>query len=326
MKAEILSLLRSSKEYLSGQDICSKFGVSRTAVWKVINQLKVEGYTIEAVPKKGYRLVETPDLMSRSELESRIRGTWLGKKIYYYEETGSTNTQIKRLAEEEAPHGTVVMADKQTAGKGRRGRGWESPGGKNIFFSILLRPAFAPEQASMLTLIMAMAVAEGVEHVCRVKAKIKWPNDIVVDGKKICGILTELTMETDYIQYVVIGTGVNVNQDDIPESIKDTATSLLLLSGKKTARAPLLSEILYIFEEKYERFCRTGNMEELLAEYNERLANIGREVKVLDPQGEYTGEALGINEKGELLVRSADGQLHTVYAGEVSVRGLLGYV
>ena len=217
MKSEILALLRESGDYISGQELCNRFGVSRTAVWKVMKQLKEEGYIIEAVQNKGYRLTENPDVFSASELKSRIRNQWAGRELYFYGETGSTNTDAKRLGEEGAPHGTVVAADMQTAGRGRRGRTWESPAGKDIYFSILLRPEFAPDKAAGLTLVMALAVARAVEEKCGVEAGIKWPNDVVVNGKKICGILTEMTVETDYIQHVVTGVGINVNMDSLPE-------------------------------------------------------------------------------------------------------------
>lgn len=325
MKTEILKLLRERGDYISGQELCNKFGVSRTAVWKVINQLKEEGYGIEAVQNKGYRLKVNPDVLSASELKSRIQNKWAGKNIYYYEETGSTNTDAKRFGEEGAAHGTVVVADKQNAGKGRRGRAWQSPEGKDIYFTILLRPEFVPDKASGLTLVMALSVAQAIES-CGLEAGIKWPNDVVLNGKKICGILTEMNVETDYIQYVVIGVGINVNLDVMPEEIKETATSILLESGKKMARAKLLQDVLERFEENYERYEKDLSLANMMEEYNGYLVNRNRQVRVLDPKGEYEGTARGINEYGELLVETGDGQTVAVYAGEVSVRGIYGYV
>ena len=326
MKSEILALLRESGDYISGQELCNRFGVSRTAVWKVMKQLKEEGYIIEAVQNKGYRLTENPDVLSASELKSRIRNQWAGRELYFYGETGSTNTDAKRLGEEGAPHGTVVAADMQTAGRGRRGRTWESPAGKDIYFSILLRPEFAPDKAAGLTLVMALAVARAVEEKCGVEAGIKWPNDVVVNGKKICGILTEMTVETDYIQHVVTGVGINVNMDSLPEEIRESATSLFLESGKKTARAELLQAVLERFEEYYGKYAADLGMDSILGEYNARLVNRDRQVRVLDPKGEWEGVAKGINASGELLVETSAGRTVEVYAGEVSVRGLYGYV
>ncbi len=326
MKTEILTLLRESGDYISGQELCNRFGVSRTAVWKVMKQLKEEGYIIEAVQNKGYRLTENPDVFSASELKSRIRNRWAGRELYFYGETGSTNTDAKRLGEEGASHGTVVAADMQTAGRGRRGRTWESPAGRDIYFTILLRPEFAPDKAAGLTLVMALAVALAVEDKCGVEADIKWPNDVVVNGKKICGILTEMTVETDYIQHVVTGVGINVNMDSIPEEIRESATSLFLESGKKTARAELLQAVLERFEEYYGKYAADLGMDSMLEEYNAHLVNRNRQVRVLDPKGEWEGVAKGINASGELLVENSAGRTVEVYAGEVSVRGLYGYV
>ncbi len=325
-KTEVLQLLRNSKEYISGQQICESLGISRTAVWKVINRLKEEGYEIEAVPNKGYHLAGTPDVLSLSELQSRIKTKMAGKHLLYFDVTGSTNTEAKKQAENGAPEGLLVVADKQESGKGRRGRSWESPSGSNIFMTILLRPSFAPEKASMTTLVMALSTAQAITDVSGLKAEIKWPNDIVINKKKVVGILTELAMEADYIQYLVCGVGINVNQAEIPENIKNTATSLYLEGGKRINRAGLIKRVMEHFEENYEIFYQRGDMSGLLKAYNERLVNKGAQVRVLDPLGEYEGISHGINEKGELLVEKEEGHIENVFAGEVSVRGIYGYV
>lgn len=255
---------------------------------------------------------------------------WAGCKLYYYEETDSTMDDAKRLAESGAVHGTVVVADKQNAGKGRRGRVWQSPAGKDLYFTLLLKPDFAPDRAAGLTLVMALAVTQAIEKNCGIKAEIKWPNDVVVNGKKVCGILTEMGVAGGKIQQVTIGAGVNVNRtdspEDIPEEIKETATSLFLQTGKVVDREELLQEILRAFEIDYEKYVQTLNMEQLLEEYNLRLVNRDRRVRVLDPKGAFEGVAKGINASGELLVETAEGTILEVYAGEVSVRGLYGYV
>lgn len=326
MKTEILTLLRESGDYISGQELCGRFQVSRTAVWKVMKQLQQEGYIIEAVRNKGYLLKENPDVLSESELKSRIHNRWAGKEIYFYEETGSTNMDAKRLGEEGAPHGTVVAADKQNSGRGRRGRTWESPAGKDIYFTILLRPDFPPDKAPGLTLVMALSVVQAIEEECGMKAGIKWPNDVVMNGKKVCGILTELTTETDYIQYVVTGVGINVNLEVMPEEIEETATSLLLEGGKRIGRAGLLQKVLKKFEGNYEKYAESLDMALMREDYNARLVNRDRQVRVLDPKGGWEGIARGINASGELLVETEAGGMTAVYAGEVSVRGLYGYV
>lgn len=331
-KSDILTCLRNSEDYVSGQQLCDRFGVSRTAVWKVINQLKEEGYQIESVPRKGYRLLESPaDVFSSSEIASRLQTRWAGRTLYFFESTGSTNPDAKRFAEEGAPHGTIVVADRQTAGRGRRGRTWSSPSGKSIYFTIVVRPAFAPDKASMITLVMALSVAQAIEEVTGLPAQIKWPNDIVVHKKKVCGILTEMSMtpEMDEIQFVVAGVGVNTNHngpEEFPEEIRETAASLKMESGEHIDRAGLLERILARFEENYDCFERIQDLSALREAYQAHLINMDTQVLVLDPAGEYAGISRGISETGELIVERENGDRVLVYAGEVSVRGLYGYV
>ena len=331
-KADILALLRNSEDYVSGQQLCDRFGVTRTAVWKAVNQLKEDGYRIESVPRKGYRLVESPeDILSVSEIASRLTTKWAGRKLYYYDVTGSTNNDAKRLAEEGTPHGTVVVADIQNAGKGRRGRAWQTLQGTALSFTLLLRPEFAPDKASMITLVMALSVAEAVEEMTDAAVTIKWPNDIVVNKKKICGMLTEMTLtpEMDEIQYIVVGAGINVNNsspDEFQEEIRETATSLRIETGRQFSRAELLKRILVRFEDNYETFLKTLDLSRLQESYQRHLQGVGSEVRVLDPAGEATGISQGINEQGELIVFKENGEKVQVYAGEVSVRGLYGYV
>ena len=276
-------------------------------------------------------------------IEACLTTTWAGRPLYFYEQTDSTNLRAKQEAESGAPQGTLSVADMQTAGRGRSGRTWNSPAGTNLYFSLILRPEYEIAKASMMTLVMALAVAGGMEAVCRKsyagvasdagipEISIKWPNDIVINGKKVCGILTELCVEQGRIKYAVIGVGVNVGRQEFPPELADTATSVECeLTEKKLqlnmSRDDLLNHILKAFEEKYEAFCRGDDFSELMEEYNGLLVNCGREVRVLDPKGEYTGLCKGINEKGELLVELPDGRVEAVYAGEVSVRGIYGYV
>ena len=347
-RSDILTCLRGSEDYVSGQQLCERLGVSRTAVWKVINQLKAEGYRIESVTRKGYRLLESPeDMLSESEIISRLTTEWAGRKLFYRDETGSTNNDAKRCGEEGLPHGTVVVADIQNAGKGRRGRAWQTIPGTALSFSILLRPSFPAERASMITLVMALAVAEALEASLKEGGQgsiegvtekaagsavtIKWPNDIVINRKKVCGMLTEMTMtpELDEIQYVVVGVGINVNNEspqEFQEEIRETATSLRIETGRRFNRAELLQDVLCRFEKYYETFLKTLDMSRLRETYQDRLQGLGNEVRVLDPAGEYTGISRGINDRGELIVERKNGERVAVYAGEVSVRGLYGYV
>ena len=260
------------------------------------------------------------------KIQSLKNTEWTGKELFFYEKTGSTNTDAARLAKEGALHGTVVIAEEQTAGRGRRGRNWQAPAGSNIYFSMVLRPKFAAERASMLTLVMAMSVVRAVREQCGLEAEIKWPNDIVVNKKKVCGILTEMTLEARSIEYVIVGVGINVNQQEFPAELRETATSLTRESGREFSREKLVQKVLEYFEADYEIFLKTEDMSLLMEDYNAWLVSRGSTVKVLEPAGEYMGKSHGINKKGELLVERDDGNTEAVYAGEVSVRGIYGYV
>ncbi len=326
MKAEILSLLRERGSYVSGQELCEHFGVSRTAVWKAINQLKKEGYCIQAVQNRGYLLVSEDEVFGQNELESRMDTKWAGHPVSFYDAVNSTNLRAKLDADNGAPEGALVVADMQTAGRGRRGRTWSSPAGLNVYFTLILKPQYVPDKASMVTLVMALAVAEGIRETCGVEAGIKWPNDIVANGKKICGILTEMSVERDFIHHVVIGVGINVGLQEFAPELAATATSLQAECGRKVPKAALVANIMKAFEKHYEVFRGKADLSGLIGSYNEMLVNRDREVRVLDPKGEYNGIARGINEVGELLVELPDGRVEKVYAGEVSVRGIYGYV
>lgn len=325
MKSEILEALRDTDGYVSGQDLCNKFGVSRTAVWKAIKQLKEAGYEIEAVPNKGYHIVSAPDLMNKVELESIRNTTWAGQEIYYYDVTDSTNIRAKELAEEGHPSGTLVVADRQESGRGRRGRSWDSPSGTGIFMTLLLKPEMNPNHASMLTLVAAMAVARAISKCADTEALIKWPNDIVIGGKKICGILTEMSAQFDFINHIVIGIGINVHNEHFPEEIAETASSILLQTGKRIRRAELIEQILEQFEHYYAIFMETEDLSGLVKEYNSILVNMNKSVRVLDPKEPFEGKAMGITKKGELIVDTWESR-KMVSSGEVSVRGLYGYV
>lgn len=319
-------MLRESNDYVSGQQLCEKLGVSRTAVWKAINQLKEEGYQVEAVRNRGYHIVESPDVISKEEIVSMIDTNWAGQEVYYYNITDSTNIRAKQLGDEGAPHGTLVTADQQSAGRGRRGRGWESPPGCSVYMSILLRPDIPPVKAPMLTLVMALSVAGSLKDCTGLDVQIKWPNDIILNGKKLVGILTEMSTEIDYINHVVIGVGINVNMEYLPEEIQDKATSLRLETGHVVRRSELIASTMKQFERYYGLFLESRNLESMREEYNRLLVNRGKEVRILGGKEEYNAVALGINSEGELLVRREDGSEEAVFAGEVSVRGVYGYV
>lgn len=325
MKAEILAMLRESDGYVSGQELCNKFGVSRTAIWKAINQLKDMGYEIEAVPNKGYHLVSAPDVMNEAEIKSLLHTEWAGQELFCFDEIDSTNTKAKELAEQGYPSGTLVVADRQIAGRGRRGRSWDSPAGIGIFMTLLLKPDINPNNASMLTLVTALATAQAISDATGAEAKIKWPNDIVINGKKVCGILTEMSAQFDYINHIVIGIGINVHNESFPEEIRETASSLLLESGKRIHRADLIARFLERFEAGYAIFLQTEDLEGLMKDYNALLVNIQKQVRILDPKEPFEGKAIGITKRGELIVDTWESR-KLVSSGEVSVRGIYGYV
>jgi len=324
MKSEILKMLLEGATYVSGQKMCEELHVSRTAVWKTMNQLKEEGYEIESVTNKGYRIISCPDLVTQEAIEGKIKTKVIGKHVHYQMEVGSTNTLAKQFAEEKNCHGLLVTADIQNSGKGRRGRSWVSPKGCGIWMTLVLKPELDPMNAPMLTLVAALAVAKGIREVTKLDAKIKWPNDIVVNKKKVCGILTEMNAELDFIHYVLIGIGINVNITEFPEEIKGVASSLYLESGNLINRSELICKSLEYFEEYYETFLNAGNLSTIMEEYNTFLINKGKMVKILG-ETQLVGTAKGINAKGELIVTVGEEDI-TVMSGEVSVRGLYEYV
>ncbi|MDL2295464.1 biotin--[acetyl-CoA-carboxylase] ligase [Lachnospiraceae bacterium OttesenSCG-928-E19] len=326
MKAGILRRLREAQDYISGQQLCEEFEVSRTAIWKVIHQLKEEGYHVDAVRNKGYRIIAYPDSMSAEAVGSRLTTKWAGSSIAYFEEIDSTNSYAKKLGEQGSSHGTLVIAERQDSGKGRRGRTWESPAGGNIYMTILLRPEIEPGKAPMLTLVMAHSVAVAIRRQIGLEAQIKWPNDIIVGKKKVCGILTEMSAEIDYINHVIIGVGINTNIENIPEGLLEKATSLAREAGKQIERDALAAEIMNQFERDYEWFMETCDLSQISKEYNEMLVNAGKEVRIHENNAEYQALALGINNNGELVIEKEDGSKAEIFAGEVSVRGIYGYV
>jgi BirA family biotin operon repressor/biotin-[acetyl-CoA-carboxylase] ligase len=292
----------------------------------VINQLKEAGYEIEAVPNRGYRLVQVPDRLSVEELQSIRKTNWAGSETLYFPVIDSTNTKAKQLGEEGYPHGTLVVAEQQNAGRGRRGRSFDSPRGVGIFMTLLLKPEISPNHASMITLVTALAVSRAIAaKTDRPAAGIKWPNDIVMNGKKVVGILTEMSAQFDYVNHIVVGIGINVNNESFPEELKEIATSLFLETGEHYNRAALIEEILEQFEHYYDIFLQTEDLSGLVNEYNANLVNMHQIVRVEDPKEPFEGQAMGITPRGELMVDTWESR-RLVSSGEVSVRGIYGYV
>lgn len=265
------------------------------------------------------------DILSEQILREQIHTTWAGSNIQYLDVVDSTNEEAKRISYNGAGHGTLVVADCQTEGKGRRGRFFDSPKQAGVWMSLIIKDEIAPEKASMLTLVMGLAAVRGIELTTGLKPLIKWPNDVILGGKKLCGILTEMSLQEDRIHHIVIGVGINVGNQSFPEEIQSVATSILLEMKGAVSRSELIANVLSQFERYYQVFMKTQDLRELMEPYNQYLINLGKQVKVLNPKGEYTGCAVGINQEGELLVET-DGQICRVSSGEVSVRGVLGYV
>ena len=274
--------------------------------------------------KESYEEIVTDGIYNETTIADQIHTKWAGKTVHFARKTDSTNLWIKRLAKEGAPEGTLALAEFQSAGRGRLGRSWEVPEGTSVMMSILLRPKFEPQYAPMLTLVMGMAVAKAVKKF-GFDVSIKWPNDVVVSHKKICGILTEMGVRAGKIDYAVIGVGINVNIKEFPEEMADKATSLYLESGKEFDRSQIPGLVMEAFEKYYEKFAATCDLSGLKEEYESILANYNQPVRVLAKEP-YEGVARGITDGGELLVEKTDGTIVAVSAGEVSVRGLYSYV
>ena len=274
--------------------------------------------------KESYEEIVTDGIYNETTIADQIHTKWAGKTVHFARETDSTNLWIKRLAKEGASEGTLALAEFQSAGRGRLGRSWEVPEGTSVMMSILLRPKFEPQYAPMLTLVMGMAVAKAVKKF-GFDVSIKWPNDVVVSHKKICGILTEMGVRDGKIDYAVIGVGINVNIREFPEEMADKATSLYLESGKEFDRSQIPGLVMEAFEEYYEKFAATCDLSGLKEEYESILANYNQPVRVLAKEP-YEGVDRGITDGGELLVEKTDGTIVAVSAGEVSVRGLYSYV
>ncbi len=256
-----------------------------------------------------------------------IRTTrWIGKETIRFEETDSTNLQAKIIAEKGAPDGTLIIAECQTAGRGRLGRSFLSPHGEGVFMTVILRPEVPADQVSCLTLIAALAVQRGIADVTNLDCMIKWPNDIVINGKKVCGILTEMSLEAQSVGYVVIGIGINCDNPAFSEELKAVATSLYLETGRQIDREELIWSIWAAFEPFYESFLKNLDLRELRDTYNALLVNMDQKVEVLDSPDAWKGIARGINDRGALLVENMAGEIVAVSTGEVSVRGVYGYV
>ena len=325
----VLSLLRGEEGFLSGQELSRRLGLTRAAVWKAVDALRREGYEIEARTGLGYRLSAAPDALTEAEIRSFLGPTRLvGRELRCFEELDSTNNYLKTLPE--APDGLAVTADSQTAGRGRMDRSFQSPKGQGIYLSVLLRPRLSPDRLPPVTALAGVAVCAAVERVCGVRPGLKWPNDPVLNGKKLCGILTEMSLEaeTGRVQSLVLGIGINVSQgpEDFSPQVREMATSLGQALGKPVSRPRLTAALLEELDRAYGALL-AGDLSEYLAAYRRDCVNLGKTVQLLPFGGgeRETAQAVDIDEDFSLVVRGPDGKERTVRSGEVSVRGLYGY-
>lgn len=326
MREKILGELYKNKEnYISGEILAADLGVSRTAVWKHINILKKEGYNIETASGKGYRLLEMEDKLLPGEIENILSDKAMGKQIIYFDSIDSTNSYAKKKIDR-LKEGTVILAERQTTGRGRRGREWISPEGTGIWMSLVLKPDIPPREGIKMTQIAVAAVCKSIRELTKLDALIKWPNDIVINGKKVCGILTEMAGELNEINYIVIGIGINVNMKDFPDEIKKHASSLFIEGNKKIDRKILLIDILKKFENLYDAYMENLNLNETLSIVRNYSAILGKNIRIIQGKSVKTARAVGINDDGLLLVETEDGGREPISSGEISIRGEKGYI
>lgn len=320
MKGSVLKLLRENEQdFLSGEKISDVLGCSRTAVWKHIAALRDEGYQIEAVQNKGYQLQESGTALSEHDIYSRMHEQGLFRRVVYEESVTSTQTVARQLTNDGEEEGTVVVADEQTEGKGRLGRLWSSQKGNGIWMSLILKPDVDFRHASQLTLLTAVAVTRALEKETGLNISIKWPNDLLVDGKKICGILTEMQSDPDRILSVVIGLGINVNQHQFPDELAEKATSLSRESGQSCNRAELIAAVLDEFTRIYQLYLSEG-FSFIKPMWESHAMSIGRHISARTAKDTIEGRALGINDDGVLLLEDAEGTVHHIHSADIEFK------
>ncbi|REJ09704.1 biotin--[acetyl-CoA-carboxylase] ligase [Halobacillus trueperi] len=317
-RKELIELLNNVEGHISGQELSDQLGISRTAVWKHMNELKKDGYEIEAVQRRGYKILSSPDKISENTLRWGLGTKWIGHELHHYDQVESTQEIVHQLAKQGKPHGTVVIADEQVKGKGRMSRNWDSPKGKGIWMSVLLRPNLPPVQAPQITLLAATVLARMIAERSALVPQIKWPNDLLINHKKVSGILTEMQAEQDTIQYIVLGMGMNVNQEDreIPADIKYKASSLKIESRQHWNIQQTVQHILRLFEETYERFEANG-FASIKKDWEHFGYKIGEEVTISTMKKTWQATLIGIEPDGALRAKSKDGEEEKLYSAEI---------
>jgi BirA family transcriptional regulator, biotin operon repressor / biotin---[acetyl-CoA-carboxylase] ligase len=319
--AKILSALRENADGVSGAQLAEQLGISRAAVWARIEELRQVGYEIEAGPHFGYKLVNSPDALHADDLLARLGKTKvIGRDIRVFEQTTSTNDVIEKLARDGVKEGVVVFAESQTRGRGRLGRKWISPAHKGLWFSILLRPDLRPQETTQLTVASATALRRAIVSETNLRPEIKWPNDILIGGKKIAGILTELSAELDCVKHIILGIGIDVNLEanEFPAELKKIATSLKIEAGETISRAELATAILRELDKDYSRIC-AGKFSEVADEWEENCATIGKNVTVQIGERKIRGRAESLDDDGALLLRTEHGHLERITGGDVTL-------
>jgi BirA family biotin operon repressor/biotin-[acetyl-CoA-carboxylase] ligase len=315
----IVGWLRASDAPLSGEALARRLGCSRAAVWKHVAALRRDGYDITAVHARGYELRGSPDRLSPAELGPRLTGTW--RRIVWRAEVDSTQHLARECARAGAPEGTVVLAESQTQGRGRLGRTWFSPAGRNVYGTVVLRPPCPPAVVPQVALVAGVAVADAVREAVGLEARVKWPNDVLVGGRKVAGVLTEMEGEAERVGFVLVGIGVNVNVEpsEFPPDVAATATSLRAAVGRPIDRVGFAVRLLAAFEARYGRFL-AGGFAAIRPAFDATAFLTGREVRVTGPEGPVAGRVLGVDDDGALRLAGADGAMRRVIAGEVTLR------
>jgi BirA family biotin operon repressor/biotin-[acetyl-CoA-carboxylase] ligase len=317
--AKIISALRANPDGVSGAQLAEQLAISRAAIWARIEELRRVGFAIEAGPHFGYRLVDEPDALLADDLLARLGTTKVvGRDIQVFEQTTSTNDVAEKLARDGVKEGAVVFAESQTKGRGRLGRKWLSPTRKGLWFSVLLRPNLHPQETTQLTVISATALRRAIKTVAGLSAEIKWPNDLLLGGKKVAGILTEMSAEMDRVRHVILGIGVDVNQEEFPPELRKIATSLKIASGGEISRAELAVEMLRELDFDYARIC-AGKFSEVADEWESACATIGRNVTVHVGDRQFRGHAESLDDGGALLIRTEHGHLERIIGGDVTL-------
>ncbi|MDO9536394.1 MAG: biotin--[acetyl-CoA-carboxylase] ligase [Bacillota bacterium] len=326
MRHKILELLRQKRpSYISGEEMANLLAVSRTSVWKNIQSLQLAGYEIEGSTRLGYRLLNIPDFLYPAEIAGNFHAKRVGSNpelIHHYHQVESTNTTLKNLADKDAPEGTIVVAEEQTVGRGRQGRSWSSPFGTGIWLSILLRPPLSPQETPVFTLLAATAAVRSLKRILPdLQVGIKWPNDLLINNRKVCGILTELKAEAEILHYLVLGIGINVNlrEKDFPPNLRKIATSLYLENGgNNVSRQKLTSVLLHELDNSYADFLSCGPRS-ILAEWKKENITLGKNVVIKNMRGTFEGKAVDLNEDGSLIVEGEKGIRKHFHAGEVTI-------